>query len=73
LVCHCFSGKIGATGLEPATDSIQTLSSKELTANHKTSLPENTEQAADLQRIIAAWPELPEHIKTTIKTLVNMR
>ena len=25
----------------------------------------------ELQQIIAAWPELPEHIKSTIKTLVE--
>jgi len=26
---------------------------------------------ADLAQIVAAWPDLPEHIKITIKTLIE--
>jgi hypothetical protein len=31
----------------------------------------NPEISPELQQIITAWPELPEHIKQTIKTLVE--
>ena len=34
-------------------------------------LPHQIEISPDLEQIITAWPELPDHIKQTIQTLVG--
>lgn len=59
------------------------LSNKELTENPKADtaqkLPKSCNSAIkdilqnspDLEQIITAWPELPEHIKAAIKTLIE--
>ena len=75
--------KIGATGLEPAAKNSQPSINQEVTEKDKTatdqklpkicnsgikSIPEND---TDLQQVISAWPNLPEHIKEAIKALVQ--
>jgi hypothetical protein len=36
-----------------------------------TGCTERPELPADLARLIAAWPELPEHVRLTIMTLAD--
>lgn len=70
-------------GLQPIDKTTQVQESKGLTVTGKASLQtslqtesENSQKPTDslpseLATIIAAWPELPDHIKQTIETLVG--
>ena len=66
-------------GLEPTRDILHSIDNKELNENGLTysarysaiSLQEIIKNHPELDRIITAWPDLPEHIKTTIKALID--
>ena len=62
-------------GLEPLKDNTQLFVNKELIANSKPVLPASLDiilqKHLELKQIIAVWPELPDHIKQTIQTLVG--
>jgi hypothetical protein len=50
------------------------LSDNNLQENQKAALAKNCPQdkpCPDLQQVIIAWPDLPEHIKQAIKALVS--
>jgi hypothetical protein len=47
------------------------LSNNNLQENQKAALPKNCQNDHDLQQIITAWPELPEHIKAAVKALIQ--
>ncbi len=67
--------KIGVIGFEPTSDNQQHTENKALTENSipvlATSLDKLLQKDPDLASVIKAWPELPEHIKAAIKTLVQ--
>jgi hypothetical protein len=51
-----------------------TLPANELQENQKAALAKNCPKdkpCPDLQQVISAWPNLPEHIRQAIKALVN--
>jgi hypothetical protein len=73
--------RMGATGLEPVTPSVSSLGGtiantekqgglEDAAASLHASLHNHTADA-DLQRIIDAWPMLPEHVRRAILTLVG--
>jgi hypothetical protein len=71
--------------LNPSPENHNHLSNKELTENPKNNTAQNlpktgnydmksiTENYPDLEQIITAWPELPEHVKAAIKTLIQTK
>ena len=71
-------------GLQPILSNPQALENNKLSAspnnslqtslqkdtNYSIKLPENLPD--DLAEIVSVWPELPEHIKAAIRTLVGI-
>jgi hypothetical protein len=59
----------------PITNTIQVLANKRLTKKPKSNsaiyLAISPSKEPKLCQIITAWPRLPEHIKMTIKTLIE--
>ena len=64
-----------AMGIEPTSGNLQPTFNKELTENTNSglcaSLCKPLQKHPDLEQIISAWPDLPEHIKAAIKTLIQ--
>jgi len=62
-------------GLEPTSENQQAVNSKTLTENNNpvlsTGLDKTLQKYPELQQIISAWPKLPEHIKATVKDLIQ--
>jgi len=62
-------------GFEPITYNQQGIENKALTGNGCPVLSTNLgillQKWPELKQIIAAWPELPEHIKTAVKALTQ--
>jgi hypothetical protein len=62
-------------GLEPTSPNQQSLYNKELTENinpvFATSLAKIVQKYPELEQIITAWPELPEHVIQSILKLVQ--
>ncbi len=70
-------------GLQPIRQDSQAKENKELTDTEKPCLQTSLQRAeseqnsnfnppADLEEIIEAWNDLPEHVKQTIRTLVTV-
>jgi hypothetical protein len=60
--------------LNPQAENCNHLSSNNLQETPKDVLTKNCPKdniCPDLKQVISAWPELPEHIKTSIKTLIE--
>jgi hypothetical protein len=75
-ICFVRPGvKIAPRGFEPLKEKQQLINNKRLTANDNsvlsTGLDKILQKSPDLEKIIVAWPNLPEHIKAAIKTLVE--
>ena len=69
-----FNEKSGRQDLNLSPKNHNDLSNHNLQENQKAALAKNCPQdktCPDLQQIISAWPNLPEHIKQAIKALVN--
>jgi F0F1-type ATP synthase beta subunit len=62
-------------GVEPLSDNSKVVDNKTLTKNTNsvlsTSLDNLLQRYPDLADLVRAWPELPEHIKTAIKALIQ--
>ena len=62
-------------GFEPLKEKQQTTTNKELTQNANPvlsiSLDILLQKYPDLEKIITAWPELPERIKAAVKALIQ--
>ena len=62
-------------GLEPLGQKQQANTNKELRGSQgfvlSTSLDKTLQKYPDLQQIVSAWPNLPEHIKAAVKVLVQ--
>jgi hypothetical protein len=67
--------KIPPRGVEPLNENQQAVDNKELTKTANpvfdTSLAILLQRYPELQEIISAWPNLPEHIKAAIKALIQ--
>ena len=67
--------KTPRVGLEPTSGNCKPTVNEALTKNSPavldTCLDISLQEWPDLQQIITAWPELPEHIKAAIKALVQ--
>jgi len=63
------------TSPEPLNGNRQPTQNKRLTENTKpvlsTSLDKIVQKYPEIERIITAWPELPEQTKVAVKTLVD--
>ena len=73
---NVLAGKIIAPrGFESLNTNRQTTNNKRLTENSNPvlsiSLDKIVQKYPEIERIITAWPELPEHTKTAIKALVQ--
>jgi hypothetical protein len=72
-----------AGGFEPTPQNSQGIENKDVTENKKTDtaqkLPKSgnsdiksiVENCPELEQIITAWPELPEHIRAAIRSLIQ--
>lgn len=62
-------------GVEPLEANQQSVDNKELTENANpvfaTGLAKIVQKYPELEQIITAWPQLPEHTKTAIKSLIQ--
>jgi hypothetical protein len=62
-------------GLEPTGSNQQSAENKELTEKANpvlsTGLDKIVQKCPELEHIITAWPQLPEHVKNTIKELIE--
>ncbi len=62
-------------GVEHPNKKAQTTENKRLIENDNpvlsTSLDKTLQKHSDLEQIISAWPNLPEHIKVAIQALVE--
>ncbi|MBN2455957.1 MAG: hypothetical protein JXB29_05390 [Sedimentisphaerales bacterium] len=71
----CFQQKIAPRGFEPLKENQQAADNKRLTKNANpvlsTCLDKILQKYPEIKRIIAAWPDLPEHIKAAIKGLIH--
>jgi len=67
--------KIAPRGFEPLKENQQPTTNKELTKTENpvfdTSLDILLQKYPKLEQIITAWPELPEHTKAAVKSLVD--
>jgi hypothetical protein len=63
--------KSGRQDLNLRPENHNSIPANKLQENQKAALAKNCQNDPDLKQIITAWPELPEHIKTTIKTLID--
>ena len=79
---------MGRGGIEPPTHGFSVRCRKNITADKRKTCeipkeqltPKSQNQAkidtqklpADLAKVVAAWPEVPEHIKTAIKSLLQI-
>jgi hypothetical protein len=67
--------EIAPRGFEPLKGKSQLLDNKILTENQNsvlsTSLDKVLQKHPEIASVIQAWPNLPESIKTTIKTLIE--
>ncbi len=67
--------QIAPRGFEPLLENNQSIDNKELTENTNSrlcaSLCETLQKHPELEAIIKAWPELPEHTKQAIKALIE--
>jgi hypothetical protein len=64
--------KLGDTGLEhpPLVQAKTPISTSSSAKSDAQSAPKAVKYP-DLDAVVKAWPELPEHIKKTIKTLIE--
>jgi hypothetical protein len=62
-------------GVEPPRANQQAVDNTELTENQNpvlaTGLDKTLQKDPEIERIITAWPELPEHIRRAIKSLIQ--
>ena len=69
---HCL---IAPRGFEPLKGNQQPVDNKTLTKNQNpvlsTGLDKILQKYPELEQIITAWPNLPEHIKVAIKALIE--
>ena len=67
--------QIAPRGFEPLNNNSKAPANKQLTKNSNpvlsTSLDKTLQKYPEIERIITAWPELPEHIKAAIKALIQ--
>ena len=78
MTCSIFRActrKIGVIGFEPTSGNYKPTVNKALTDNDgpvlDTSLDILLQKHSELKQIINAWPDLPEHIKAAIKSLIQ--
>ncbi len=66
---------IAPRGFEPLVSNQQPLKNKTLTENKNsvlsTGLDNLVQKYPELEQIITTWPQLPEHVKNTIKELIQ--
>lgn len=62
-------------GVEPLEANLQPVENKELTENTNpvfaTGLAKTLQECPELEQIITAWPGLPEHVRNSIKELIQ--
>jgi hypothetical protein len=67
--------EIPPRGLEPLKGNQQTIINKGITKSQEsvlsTSLDKILQEYPEIERIITAWPKLPEHTKVAIKALIQ--
>ena len=67
--------RIAPRGFEPLNENQQAIDNKALTESKtpvlSASLDKILQKHPDLAHLVERWPDLPESIKTTIKTLVD--
>ena len=78
LILYVFFSKssvMGPVGFEPTTQNQESAENKELTENTNpvfaTGFAKIVQKYAELEQIIIAWPQLPEQVKTTIKSIIQ--